>query len=186
MTGGGPWFANRLPTAFSPATFFVLRLIAQCVGLALACVTNLSTSVLFPPEFFADPELSNVNFLTLPGSPTHLTLGSAPKELPHSLKSKGLSAFSIIDQMLGDGRLDPSKIRSINVEMPFTESLKNVGDIIRAYARLWIVPLSTAKNDKETEEVVRAKIEELQWLATLLFGLGGWRQGHKFRSDFFL
>ena len=82
--------------------------------------------------------------------------------------------------MLADERLEPSKIRRVDSDAPFAETLENVGEIIREYAKQWIVPTDG------NLVPLRGKIEELQWLSTIVFGMGGWREGYKFRSDFFL
>ncbi|KAF8310000.1 hypothetical protein DL93DRAFT_2062450 [Clavulina sp. PMI_390] len=92
----------------------------------------------------------------------------------------GQHSFDIVAEMLQDDRLKPHKIRKLNSSRPFEESMDNVGAIVREYASKWVVP---ADGDKRT---LQSKIEELQWLSAIIFGVGGWRPGHDFRSDFFL
>lgn len=82
--------------------------------------------------------------------------------------------------MLADKRLAPSAIHQFDTDETMATTLKDVGEVIREYARLWTVPVNG------NSAILQSKIEELQWLATIVFGLGGWREGHKFRSDFFL
>ncbi|KAG8896823.1 hypothetical protein FRC01_011610 [Tulasnella sp. 417] len=55
--------------------------------------------------------------------------------------------------------------------------MSSAGDKIRKYAKMWQVD-----SDREVPE----KLEEVAWLATLVYGLGGFRKGKSFRSDFFL
>ncbi|KAF8307520.1 hypothetical protein DL93DRAFT_2159500 [Clavulina sp. PMI_390] len=92
-----------------------------------------------------------------------------------------LHSFDIVADMLQDNRLTPQKIRSLDSSQhPLDETVDTVGAIIREYAGQWVVPVD---GDVKT---LRSKIEELQWLSTIIFGVCGWRPGHRFRSDFFL
>lgn len=140
------------------------------------------TGVLFPHDFFPDSNLQ----LVAEGAATQLAALSLSKQHGVEQSSVELSkyqdrhSFTIIANMLADERLEPSKIRRVDSDAPFAETLENVGEIIREYAKQWIVPTDG------NLVPLRGKIEELQWLSTIVFGMGGWREGYKFRSDFFL
>ena len=144
--------------------------------------------MLFPTDFFADSniqsnverdataQLASLSF-SKPKGVEQSKIGST--EAPPA-EPQGLHSFTIIANMLDDERLAPSRIRRRDSRAPFAETLENVGNVIREYAKQWIVP---ADGDAAT---LRGKIEELQWLATIIFGVGGWKESYKFRSDFFL
>lgn len=53
------------------------------------------------------------------------------------------------------------------------------GNKILAYAEMWLV-------NGEDEDDVKKKLEELVWVATLLYGVSGYQGGKDFKSDFFL
>lgn len=156
----------------------------------MACVTTLNTSVLYPDEFFTDPDLATsdlqAQLAALSTSSSEKTQSKQPTLSTTSTEAheRGIHSFTIVAKMLSDDRLKPSKIHQFDDETdaPFAQTLKDVGEIVREYARLWLVPV----DGKDSDKVVKAKIEELQSLASVLFGLGGWREGQEFRSDFFL
>lgn len=157
----------------------------RSTGLAQASVTSLSNAVIFPEEFFSDPDLEHANVQEQLASLSIPARENAPKIRSHiaSIKpvhSHGLHSLTIVANMLADKRLAPSTIHQFDTDEPLATTLKDVGEVIREYSRLWLVPADG------NSTVLRSKIEELQWLATIIFGLGGWREGHKFRSDFFL
>lgn len=148
-------------------------------------MTDVTHEVLFPEEFFSAPQTSSgiqsqFELLTLEPGPVSSGVQSNPSPLGTSQVGLGLHSFTIIAKMLTDSRLTPDKTRKGDSPTPFVDTMQNVGTVIREYARQWIVP-----SDGDIQGLSE-KIEELQWLATLLFGLGGWKEGHKFRSDFFL
>jgi len=143
--------------------------------------------MLFPDDFFSDSNLqlnaeNNVasRLASLSFSQQHGVNQPDVKSPVTSLKSQGLHSFTIVAKMLADERLSPSKIRCLDSEAPFAETMENVGKIIREYAKQWIVP-----NDGKPA-TLRGKIEELQWLSAIIYGVGGWKENYKFRSDFFL
>jgi len=154
------------------------------VGLGQAAVTNITTGMLFPDDFFSDSNLQlnaendvASRLASLSFSQQHGVDHPDVKSPVASLESQGLHSFTIVAKMLADERLAPSKIRRLHSEAPFAETMENVGEIIREYAKKWIVGKPAT---------LRGKIEELQWLSAIIYGMGGWKENYKFRSDFFL
>ncbi|CAE6416500.1 unnamed protein product [Rhizoctonia solani] len=86
-------------------------------------------------------------------------------------------SFTLLSRILADDRLKPGAPRKEGPERRFGEVAKNSGGILRDYASLWTV--------SEDEKDIKDRVEELHWLVTLLFGVGGWENGRRFRADFF-
>lgn len=171
------------PHYFTCSKYIILNVYVR-VGLAQTCVTDVETAPLFPAEFFRDPELvldhqSQGSFISKLASLTFISPPSVPKET-------SLSTLDIVARILADPRLEAQKVRDINSTRAFDESVENVGKIIREHTRLWIVPTSSSNSMEVNSKIVKEKVEELQWLATILYGLGGYREGRLFRTDFYL
>lgn len=62
--------------------------------------------------------------------------------------------------------------------MIFEETIKRRGHIIREYAEMWDV-------DASSPAAVSRRVEEIAWVVTLIYGVGGWRKGKPFKADFF-
>jgi hypothetical protein len=76
---------------------------------------------------------------------------------------------------------DPSmKIKKPNPEDKFIDDInKTHGDRILKYAEQWTLDTSNADD-------MERKIEELVWMNTLIYGVGGYRKATGFKADFFL
>ncbi|CEL56812.1 hypothetical protein RSOLAG1IB_08114 [Rhizoctonia solani AG-1 IB] len=96
---------------------------------------------------------------------------AAPQPMEHT------HAFSIISRMLADVRLEPWKTCNRASLYKFTETIDSVGPIIRDYVFLW-------RLGKDTQEI-EERLEELTWCVTVIFGLGGFRDGKRFTADVF-
>ena len=131
-----------------------------------------TAAVLYPDAFFTvDQSVSKL------ADQLHKTSLGGVRSTIARVKPMGQHSFSIVAQMLKDELLAPNH-RLIDTESPYASTMKNLGGIVQDYASNWIV---------HTDEYsIREKIEELQWLSAIIFGLGGYREGHAFRSDFFL
>lgn len=106
-----------------------------------------------------------------------LVLDVAPATTPSSAsKTNGVHAFDIVARMLKDDRLKrkPSK----QPMMQFTDTLTEHGSTISSYAEQWTVDLNRPGE-------VEHKMEEVVWLSSLAYGVGGLVPSG-FRSDFFL
>ncbi|KAG8972737.1 hypothetical protein FRB90_010152 [Tulasnella sp. 427] len=151
------------------AEFNVPGMLAE--GLALASVTGANSPQLFPADFF---EYESQPALTAPIRKLSL---NNPRSSSPSAYTGGLHSLDIVHRMLQDPDLAAGKTCTQDSGAKFSDTLKSVGVKIRDYAKLWQIDL-----DREVPE----KLEEISWLVALLYGLGGWRKGHDFRSDFFL
>lgn len=144
----------------------------------MACVQNGSdVDALLPRSLFTSDSLTSrlSSALTLSGKPA------------------GIHSFSIIAKMLKDPELAPGSACTIprkrgnesemeyrrNVRVfPMMDVLGKRGDLIRKYAEQWTVNT----NDKAE---VKAKVVELLYLVTLLYGVAGLQEGKDFSADFF-
>ncbi|KAH7922437.1 hypothetical protein BV22DRAFT_1017307 [Leucogyrophana mollusca] len=140
-------------------------------GLAMTAVHTASSTVLIPRRFFeATSTAENIECALAQFS--HLSLN----KLFPTLRPAGIHPFSIMARILKDSRFDAP------VERPppalYTELLKDYGDVLREYAELWTVDTSDHKHLDE-------HIEQLIWVNTMIYGIGGWKEGADFNADFF-
>ncbi|KAG8892160.1 hypothetical protein FRC00_012553 [Tulasnella sp. 408] len=160
------------------AEFHVPGMLAE--GLGMASTTPPNSPHLFPPDFFDyDTQRSGSVQSMLDQATTtirRLSLNN-PRSTSPSSYTGGAHALDILHRMLQDPALAAGKTCQPDKDDMFTDTIKSVGDRIRKYAKMWQVD-----SDREVPE----KLEEASWLATLVYGLGGFRKGKPFRSDFFL
>ena len=79
------------------------------------------------------------------------------------------------DPALAPGVLFSSK----DPQGTMTETLQNGGKLIWKYAEEWTI-------DGSSNDDVRVKLEELSWIATLIYGIGGFQPGQGFKANFVL
>ncbi|KAI9463444.1 hypothetical protein HD554DRAFT_2206431 [Boletus coccyginus] len=106
-----------------------------------------------------------------------LVLDVTPAIAPSSVsKTNGVHAFDIVARMLKDDRLKcrPSK----QFITQFSDTLAGHGSTISSYAEQWTVDLHRPGE-------VEHKMEEVVWLSSLTYGVGGLAPSG-FQSDFFL
>ncbi|KAG8924905.1 hypothetical protein FRC01_010911 [Tulasnella sp. 417] len=157
------------------AEFGVPGILAE--GLALASVTAAQSPHLFPPDFFDYDSQPSGSIKSTTGEATTTVRTLSLDNSRSSSHTSGPHSLDILHRMLQDPALAAGKTCEPHGESMFTDTMKSSGDKIREYAKLWQV-----NSDRE----VPAKLEEVAWLSTLVYGLGGWRKGKPFRSDFFL
>jgi hypothetical protein len=87
----------------------------------------------------------------------------------------GVHLFTIMAQMLKDPNMKIKKPADGSI----TSISQSHGKRILEYAELWTLDTSDAKD-------VEHKIEELIWMNTLIYGIGGWSKTGGFKADFFL
>jgi hypothetical protein len=89
----------------------------------------------------------------------------------------GTHVFTIMARMLKDPSM---KIKKPNPADNFMAEInKTHGDRILKYAEEWTLDTSDPKD-------VERKTEELIWMNTLIYGVGGWHKANGFKADFFL
>lgn len=94
-----------------------------------------------------------------------------------STPSQSLHPLSILARILKDPRLSPEKPAG-DEDRYFDNSIKRCGHVIREYAEMWDV-------DASSPGAVSRRVEEIAWVVTVIYGVGGWRKGHPFKADFF-
>jgi Questin oxidase-like len=80
-------------------------------------------------------------------------------------------------RMLKDPNLKIKK--SEQEEILYAGVSKTHGDLILKYAEQWTLDTSDPKN-------LERKIEELVWMNTIIYSIGGWSKADGFNADFFL
>ncbi|KAK0187303.1 hypothetical protein F5146DRAFT_1124013 [Armillaria mellea] len=99
-------------------------------------------------------------------------------ETPHIPNGKtGIHAFDVLARVLKDDALRIPLVSDVGANLKTTISAK--GEAILRYANEWTLNLSDPKE-------LRRKIEELQWMSTIIYAIGGSRPGKRFHADFFL
>ncbi|KAG8954605.1 hypothetical protein FRC04_011038 [Tulasnella sp. 424] len=161
------------------AEFNVPGMLAE--GLALASITSSNSTPLFPPDFFdygtQKPESPAQSIVEHAATALRNPSLDNPRSSSPSANTGGSHSLDIIHRMLQDPSLAADKTCTPDSEDEFRDTVQAVGDKIREYAKMWQV---------DSEREVPEKLEEVAWLATLLYGLGGWRKGKQFRSEFYL
>ncbi|KAK0475757.1 hypothetical protein IW261DRAFT_1492712 [Armillaria novae-zelandiae] len=99
-------------------------------------------------------------------------------ETPHIPNGKkGTHAFDVLARILKD---DALRIPLVNDEIAnYKTTISATGEALFRYSNQWTLNLS---NPKE----LRRKIEELQWMNTIIYAGSGSRPGKRFHADFFL
>ncbi len=163
------------------------------LGIAQAAVHHHDGESLTPPSLFqADSPASAIERLTalLPS----LSLGKAPfsaKTISANEPNRktGVHAFTILARVLADERFAPAKLAlptSMEVDM-FEHVNAQVGEAIVELTNDWAAGLV---GEDATADAIEKKIEELAWLAALVYGVGGWGARERvpkkqFNADFF-
>ncbi|KAF8915039.1 hypothetical protein CPB85DRAFT_1218283 [Mucidula mucida] len=138
-------------------------------GLAQAAVHEARDAPFYPASLFDSESVSALNGLASKLD-THLVLdGPKPKKEVH--------LFDIMARILKDDRFkDPPA----DMQEFFTETKKANSSAIVEYANQWTLNL-------EEPGDVHRKIEQLQWMNTLIYGVSGFNAPEKeFFADFFL
>ncbi|KAK0234931.1 hypothetical protein EDD85DRAFT_841103 [Armillaria nabsnona] len=130
-------------------------------GLAQASVHHDQLELLFPPSFFepVDPLAEKLS--------ANLTLHSEPRDTKTETH-----AFDILARVLKD---DTLKFPDTSDPEFFAYTLRDNGKTLLGYTNQWTL------GPKD----VNRKIEELQWMNTILYAIPGFPPGKKFYADFF-
>ncbi|KAJ7578005.1 hypothetical protein C8J56DRAFT_836198, partial [Mycena floridula] len=92
--------------------------------------------------------------------------------------AQGTHAFTILSRILKDPQFDPATKQPNDMTQIFSTTMKNHGAALAKYAAAWTVDTSNPKD-------IERKIEEIQWMNTVIFGVAGWSKSKEFNSDFF-
>lgn len=133
-------------------------------GLAQAATHTVTTSNVITREFLRESAESQSLANSLARK---VNLKSSPSPSP----------FAILQKVLDDPRLDLKKPGG-GLERFFRVVIAEHGPLIEEYAGLW-------EADTSTPDAVARRIEEISWVVTLIYGVGGYRKGHDFQADFF-
>ncbi|EGN97420.1 hypothetical protein SERLA73DRAFT_57794 [Serpula lacrymans var. lacrymans S7.3] len=150
------------------AEFGLLGIAAE--GMAMTAVHPASSSVLMPRNFSSVKASSLIEIALEQLSRLSLNTPYPPPP------SQGVHAFTILARMLKDKRFD--NVERAGPDAVYNKLLKDHGDVIREYADLW-------KVDTSDPQKVEDHIEQLIWVNTMTYGIGGWKEGQDFNADFF-
>jgi len=137
----------------------------------MTAVHPATSTILLPRDLFKSPALCTAQSLVSRFS--HLGLDVIPQSLR---PSSGPHMFSIMGRILKDERF--ASILQHPESTMYEELLKIHGDTIREYGEMWSIDTSDPKNVEEY-------IEQLIWMNTIIYGVGGWKKGEQFNADFF-
>jgi len=139
--------------------------------LAQAAVTEADVTPLVPRELF-----SHFN-----QSPTEAGLSDVLASLSLDTENfpaptgEGVDAFTVVQRILDDPSFAAGQISDESSKTKFKDAVQKRGKELYDYCNEW----------NFTPEEVPNKLEELAWISSLLYGVGGWRPGKTFRADFF-
>ncbi|EIW74781.1 hypothetical protein CONPUDRAFT_85591 [Coniophora puteana RWD-64-598 SS2] len=141
-------------------------------GLAMASVDIVFNKDMLDPIFSLVPKTTSVQGVTQKVASLAVN-GSNGAANGHS---GGTTAFDVIARILKDDTLIGRKF-----EIPIQgirDTFEQHGDRIREHADKWTIDLS------KPGELER-KMEELQWLNVILYGIGGWTENQGLQANFF-
>lgn len=97
--------------------------------------------------------------------------------------TNGKHALVIISHMANDAKLKSVNAGKENVAFKgdFAAAAKAFGHIVAGYAEEWDV-----SNVGRVPGELDKKLEELYWMQTVIYGIGGWKKGTLHNADFFL
>ncbi|KAI9463453.1 hypothetical protein HD554DRAFT_1313829 [Boletus coccyginus] len=144
-------------------------------GLAVAAVQDVVVKGSLPSSLFT---LSLTNGTdSIAGRFWSFALDApATTNTPIVSKAGGVHAFDVVARILKDNRFNPRAPKGSIAR--FVELFNEYSPTVREHAEKWTIDL-----DQPGE--VERKMEELVWLGTLVYGVGGWTP-NGFQSDFFL
>ncbi|KAF9235891.1 hypothetical protein BU15DRAFT_64442 [Melanogaster broomeanus] len=144
-------------------------------GLSLCAVQLMHKTGLYPPSFFAASPTAEVDGTA--DLLSSLVLNAKPAAAPTVSKTGGVHAFDIMARMLKDDQLKPKAVGGAIHQ--FADTAAALGTVIQRYAEMWTVDLT------KPGEIER-KMEELIWVSSVTYGVGGFDAAKAFKSDFYL
>jgi hypothetical protein len=139
----------------------------------MSAVTRTDVDVLYPRELFSPSS----------GAGTLSRLTAALSLSSSQTSSKSTSLFDILASMQEDPALAAGVAQDMQTDVrtaarPLIQTVERAGERIRKHAEEWLVDGSDA------EELAK-KVEELSWIAVILYGVTGLQPGKQFKADFF-
>ena len=136
----------------------------------MAALTETDSNYIVPDELFTGSSINTLSKLT-----SALSLSSS------SAKGSGTDSFTLLTRIAKDPALAPGTVYKPGPEVSiasFAETVQNGGKLIWKYVEEWNLDVNDEKN-------LKSKLEELSWLATLIYGVGGFQVGKEFKANFF-
>ncbi|KAF9267186.1 hypothetical protein L218DRAFT_955664 [Marasmius fiardii PR-910] len=161
-------------------------------GLAQSAVHQATSTSLIPPSVFSSDPVPSVSSLT---SRIHsFTFGrKTSSDVQHTLASPssqtGIHALTIVSRVIKDSSIDHDAIERALEEHTGTmydTAVRETGEQIFKHVQEWAVGF-----DGKDLEVVKRKVEELQWTNAVLYAVSGLQEGKDsngkpdFKADFF-
>ncbi|KAG7085650.1 hypothetical protein E1B28_003196 [Marasmius oreades] len=157
-------------------------------GLAQAAVHAASSSSLIPPSVFTSDPVPSVSSLS---SRIHsFTFGrKLSNETVSRDSTTGIHAFTTVSRIIKDSSIQLEIIKRATEEHSlsmYEATLAESGEKIYKYVQEW-----ASGFDGKDHEVVKKKVEELQWTNALLYAVSGLEEGEdknlkpSFKADFF-
>ncbi|KAG6834242.1 hypothetical protein H0H93_010978, partial [Arthromyces matolae] len=141
-------------------------------GLAQTAVHSDDASPGIPDDFFKYPSSNVVEDVV---SRVKTALHVSPFEGQATGARKGPHVFTVVDRILKDPEL--GKVQDTGSGM-FIFTMKNHASQIIKHMEDWQV-------DGTNPHDVERKVQELSWLNSVIFGVGGWSEDKPFNADFF-
>ena len=133
----------------------------------MAALTETGSDHVVPDDLFTSSATSTLSKLT-----SALSLSSGPTS------TTGTNAYTLLAKIAEDPALAPGTVfKTKELRSTVEETIKNGGKLIWKYAEEWAI-------DGESEEDIKVKLEELSWIATIVYGIGGLQAGQEFKANF--
>ncbi|KAG2135389.1 uncharacterized protein EDB93DRAFT_1092359 [Suillus bovinus] len=143
-------------------------------GLSMTTMHDVHFPGFFPPSMFGSNPSDDIR--TTMNSFASLVLDDQSSAMPLKAPSRqDTHAFSIIARVLKDLSLTSEDLRHSTRQYP--DTLVAYGGRIREHVQKWTVDLSRPGE-------IERKMEECIWTSSVMYALGGWRNG--FTADFIL
>jgi hypothetical protein len=137
------------------------------IGLAQAAVHRVATSNLISREFLAI--LTAHEFMKTSFAGT----GNGIRVNPQETNALGIMVRILHDPRLGPGLENPNRMDRFDITMA------QRGSLVREHVEQWDL-------DDDSSAAVNRRIEEMAWLVSIIYGVGGHRKDKPFKADFYM
>ncbi|KAK0242985.1 hypothetical protein EDD85DRAFT_813399 [Armillaria nabsnona] len=145
-------------------------------GLPGIVVEGLAQTAVHPDTLQNLLPYSALNSVAASDAHAEKATGLETPHLPMANGKKGIHAFDVLARVLKD---DTLTIPLSSDENAIETTLRANGEALFRYTNQWTLHPSDPKE-------LRRKIEELQWMNTIIYTVSGSRPGKRFHADFFL